>query len=692
MQGNTGKYYLLFCEAKNNYNMEEMMQKLGSDPSDYNNIYKRIRDILECEDGVAVDSSRTRLQLVIEQKLTPKISDKIKESLLIFGVIRDAVERKIIRYDEKLKWIEAIKYSLLYQDHKKLKITLNFPEEYNLIANSISKLRGDGFKVQSIDGLIMQNDPEIFRLSEAIDYRVSKLGSDGFFHFNNEMAKNFSVDDMRFYLYRRRELVFSGQKPKLPFGYLFNLFSKYTGKKSKFKKRVLLTKFNDVKNLATHLATIIDVDKMSPYSNISVSHENIIEKLRDWVLYPEIFYVPQISSIHGKIIFPKLFYFIDDLPVNCRNEVNLVTSILQRIEDVLIRQKYISGQFTESELFHLCKDIVGRDEFLRVLSKISVSCALVNESYKTPFDACNANVKEIPLIKTNEAYVLANIATYNIAIYRTLLNITLSYDSNAEKKLGFALEAFIKERLGESGITFHHSFKYPVGNFIRDAIDTKRQEGECDFIVESNDYILLMEVKKKGLTKESWSGDIISLMIDTTFSFIKSINQLSIAELMLINKGKIVSKSGEEIFLEGRDVFKLVVSLEDMASLQCDGIKNSLLLGLCGVNINADDVNLVDIRKINKSLDEFAKIYSALSKEGEKYAKNPFHDISYISTPQLLTVLEDSFDNEGFVRNITHSNAVIYNLMDWYASYKASKNNKLIKDNNPILKRSSLIN
>ena len=123
---------------------------------------------------------------------------------------------------------------------------------------------------------------------------------------------------------------------------------------------------------------------------------------------------------------------------------------------------------------------------------------MINKDYKTPFDAHKANIKEIPLIKIGKEYVVANIATYNIAVYRTLSNISAGSigSRKTDIKLGLALECFIKENLEKSNIQFHHSFEYFVPDNIKKAIETKRHEGECDFIIEAEDYIFLVEVKK----------------------------------------------------------------------------------------------------------------------------------------------------------------------------------------------------
>tara|TARA_R110000868_G_scaffold411663_2_gene707271 strand:- start:10086 stop:12164 length:2079 start_codon:yes stop_codon:yes gene_type:complete len=689
MRENTRQYYLLFLSAKKNYCEPRLNHILGSDPSDYKNIYQKIQEILSDEEGIGIDSQNTRLQLTIEEKLSPHHSDEIQQSLSVFGTIRDAIQGKTLNFSNASEWEKAIGLSLLLHNHQKNKTNHVVPEEYTHIAESMFSLKKLGFNIQSVDGIIKEDDPELLRLTTAIDYRVSSLGSNGLNIFNQIISEKFSVNDMRFYLYRTRNTLPKPQEPHPPYGYVFNLFCKYTDSKPKLKNPAKA--INEIQELSTHLATILDIDKMSPWANIHVSHENILGKIREWVLYPEVFYIPQLSPNHGKEMFPRLFELIEGLPSDCIEEILKTCAVLQRIGNELTRIKSVAGHFSEQDLVALCTDIASKQELIKILNNTSTSANLINKDYITPYDAHKSNIKETPLIKTKEGYLIANITTYNIAIFRALLKISNKHYPRSELKFGFALEEFIKEKFLYSNIVFHHSFKYKVPEYIRKEIQTKRHEGECDFIIETKEFIYLVEVKKKGLTKESYSGNIISLLTDTTLSFLKSINQLSIAELILLTDKKLASKQGVEILIGKRDVFKLAISFEDMASLQCDSIKTSLLTGLYNIEVNSTTDERGIIESINKSILEFTRIHNKISITDEKYSHSPFHHVSYISTPQLLTILENCGNNEDFSHRICRSNTIIYSLMDWYASYNIAKGKKLIDENMSVFKNKKLI-
>lgn len=694
MKGFTNEYYQLFVEAKNSFNEAELKAALDGDIADYKTIYNEIDRLLNDSSGMGIDVHHTRLQLVIEEKLNRKSSGEINESLRAFQAIRDAVKGKVLEFSRKPPWIKSIQLALLYYSHRKIKAEHGLPDEYEFIATSLTYLNNKGFKIEFIDGHINPNDIELKKLFTAIEYRTKKLGKSGFISFMSAIQNKFSEDEQRFFFYRRRQTMPTTQERLPPHGYAFNLFCKNLDSSKKLKvidqKRLL----EEIQTLSTHLATILDLDKMSPWANINVNQDNIIQKLTEWVLYPEVFYIPQISPIHGKKIFPRIFQLIDNNTDEGLSDIIRTSKVMEKIEDFIYQKGAICGELSEEEIINLCLDVDSRDNIKAILKSISAPAIEINKGYTSPFDAQKTNIREIPLIKTKSGYIVTNVGTYNLAKYRALLKVSQMHNPKTEQRLGFALEDFIKENFDRSNIKYIHSFNYSAPAYIRDVANTKRDKGECDFVIETNEYVYLIEVKKKGLTKESQSGSSLHMIIDAALSFIKSVNQLTVAELILLNEGRISSSNGNEVVeLNGRDIFKLVISMEDMASLQCDNIKSSLLHGFYNTKISvADSAFNEDADKINKIIDEFSLLHAELMKKSEKYKSTPFHCLSYLSTPQLLTILDDVNNNEDFGSNIYHSNSVVYSLMDWYASYKAAKSSNLLKQNKNVFKNTVLVN
>ncbi|EJE8564138.1 hypothetical protein M5224_000702 [Vibrio parahaemolyticus] len=693
MKGLTKDFYQLFLEAKDSFVESKVITELDGDISDYKVIYENILLLLQEPSGIWIDSLPIRKQLIIEAKLNPELTESIHQSLDSFMAIREATRDKVTKFSNKTAWIKAIHFSFIYFLHRKVPVNFGHPDEYYFIANSFCYLKMKGFHIECIDGQISSDNSELTRLSQAIDARVKRLGKVGFRAITSVLNDHFSKDEQRFFFYRRRPTVPKAQKPYPPHGYVYNLVCKYIDLPCKLKKNQQTYLLNEIQDLSTHLATILDIDKISPWANINTNSQNILEKLQEWVLYPEIFYIPQISPIHGKKIFPRIFELIDNNTPDTLSEIDKASKVMNRIEDAILKDGYICGELSEKDIYRLCADIDSPANIKKIVESLSKPSYEINKKYITPLHAVKSNLREFPFIRTKTGYVVANIPTYNVAKYWALLRISEKHNSKSEQRLGYALEDFIKESFDKVNITYHHSFKFLSPDYIKEIAKTNRDNGECDFIIESKDYIYLIEVKKKGLTKESQSGSSLHMLFDASLSFFKSINQLTVAEMILLNDGKICnSENDEQIELKGRTIYKLVISLEDMASLQCDNIKNSLLQSLYGAKINVPDSFYSDItNRINKTLEEFTLLHAELTTKGERYQHVPFHCISYLSTPQLLTLLDNVNSNDDFSNHINRSNTIVYSLMDWYASYKASKNNKLIKENREVFKNKVII-
>ena len=693
MKGFTGKYFQLFLDAKASFIEDDVKTELGSDGYDYKIIYDAISKILSNNSGIGVDSLHTRQQLIIEERLNPRKSTEIKQALFVFQCIRDATTSNVSDFNNNELWSKAIKLALLYTLKNKNQSNYGVPEEYKLIADSLLYLRNLGFKIESVDGRIKKNDSELAKVFTAIDYRVNKLGREGFFSFTAAINRNYSWSDKRYYFYRRRPTIPDAQIPSPPHGYVYNLFCKYLNSSCTLKVKNQERLLGEVQDLSTHLATILDIDKMSPWSHIYVDKDNIADKLTEWVLYPEIFYIPQISPIQGRRMFPRLFELIESIPEHGKTEIVKACRIMEKIEDEISTKGRTYGEFTSEEIYDFCIGIDTSDNIKSILESISKPANNINKNYLSPFDAKKSNIREYPLAKTNQGYFVTNTGTYNIAKYRALLNISLKHHPKSEQRLGFALEAFIKENFDKSNIKYNYNVKYLAPEYVKKISNTNRDQGECDFVIETGEYIYLIEVKKKGITKNSLSGHGLDLFHDATLSFLKSINQLTIAEIILLKDGRInFTNSDDTLILNGRSIFKLVISFEDMASLQCDNIKSSLLNGLYNIQIDVtDSSNREIVEQINKSIDEFTLLHSELIETEEKYKNSPFYHVSYLSTPQLLTLLDDVDGNDDFCSKISRSNTVIYSLMDWYASYKLLKENNLVTGHEEIVKNPIVI-
>lgn len=73
---------------------------------------------------------------------------------------------------------------------------------------------------------------------------------------------------------------------------------------------------------------------------------------------------------------------------------------------------------------------------------------------------------------------------------------------------------------------------------------------ECHLIIETETTILFLEVKKKTLTPEAPSGNIIKATQDVSKSLLHGLAQSGLHELLLRTKGEINFRDGTRLYLK----------------------------------------------------------------------------------------------------------------------------------------------
>ncbi|SFB40167.1 hypothetical protein SAMN04515620_1677 [Collimonas sp. OK607] len=112
--------------------------------------------------------------------------------------------------------------------------------------------------------------------------------------------------------------------------------------------------------------------------------------------------------------------------------------------------------------------------------------------------------------------------------------------------------------------------------------------GDIDLLVETEQFIGLFEIKKKGLTRKTNSGDELQMLVDLVRGLIHGVNQLTKHELTLRRTGELKLIDGTVLSLGTRDIFKGVISLSDYGGLHDGSILLNTLLTFCQVTLNSD--------------------------------------------------------------------------------------------------------
>jgi hypothetical protein len=100
-----------------------------------------------------------------------------------------------------------------------------------------------------------------------------------------------------------------------------------------------------------------------------------------------------------------------------------------------------------------------------------------------------------------------------------------SQKKDLDNELGRQLELYLQKKFTGQSISF------VTGNYEVDGI-----HGECDFLIETQKAIVLIEFKKKVLTRKSKSGNDIHILLDLSDSILSAQLQAGRTEIIFREK------------------------------------------------------------------------------------------------------------------------------------------------------------
>src|SRR6218665_2356491 len=328
------------------------------------------------------------------------------------------------------------------------------------------------------------------------------------------------------------------QRPQIPFGFLFNLSVKYPYENLELENSQAL--LSEIIDLATIISNSYGVQ---PYNSLAFhfqSGDTMIQFLRDTALWDTIFAIPQCRPSVALDIADNLFSFIDDSCFQSdfgfsKQELSLVSNTIHSIASdhphfpAIIYHPALSEKLRQVDKNRIQKIL----DFLSHQTPVNKDYTLVNKDYILTSDYCSIDFFQKPLIKLGATkFLLMNKSWCSPNYFEAVaLNLRRLYP-DIDTKIGYELEKFLQNKLTEKGISFSTG-KYKVDG----------EEGECDLLIESEEAIVLIECKKKCLTRKAKSGSDIPILINLSKSLLDAQIQAGRTEIILKEKGSITLKA-----------------------------------------------------------------------------------------------------------------------------------------------------
>lgn len=669
-------------------NLLEACVQLGIDTSSgysghqvTSKLYENIKNALKFEKEEPEKISRNKL-LKLQSELVYRYvlyDEAPVEYLKTLKVINDSCSPDVNYFppfSQTSKWKKGIINCKNYNQvspstHSILfgKIRDDYPKDFD-IAVSVKRLIEKGCKIEIINSKIHILSG-LEKVVDDLNEKVKTIGgiilAESIFHHLNQYGK-YSLRFERYFFTREASGISFDQKPQIPFGFLLNLAIKYPFENLKIKNPQLL--LNEIIGLAVIITNgAYGVQQYNYWEYYFQSGETIIQFCTEISLWDSMFTIPQCRPSSALEICDNLFSFISDTDFKnalgfSKQEIFQVFNAINQLALDTHSPTTVYHSALTKTLGHIDKSIIQN-----ILDLISHASA-VNENYILPSDYSSIDFGQKPLLKLGATkFLLANKSwcspNYFESIATPLREHFKMLKRDLDNELGGQLEIYLQNKLTTNGIT------YVTCDYYVDGI-----HGECDILIESEKSIILIEFKKKVLTRKSKSGIDINILLDLSDSILAAQLQAGRTEIILREKGSITlnAKDGKTTIVNfnDRQIERVALTQLEFGGFQVRSIINQFLKSLLTHSFGTYSTDANIIKKFKKLAEKqivWLEQYNKLYDIDKGFAHFPFFNCWFLSLPQLMEVINISTDNNSFHETFRKTKHVSMNTLDWYREF-----------------------
>ncbi|PXW18963.1 hypothetical protein BY447_0527 [Pantoea sp. JKS000250] len=504
-------------------------------------------------------------------------------------------------------------------------------------------------------------------IEEIIDDYISRVGGVRCLDFTFRMLSGiYDTNQERYLLYRKTTQGMDVIEPEYPWGYIIALSVKNVEKKGRDSSVVAIETYKSFIEFLKDIVTTFEIQPYVVWESIYVDPERIIHFLQENVLYDNLISFFQFKSVYALEILDYLSQCHDDMSATSYGVS------LKKIFSVA-KQLIISSDNLNLKEIHPLE--------LKENARVSMRNLLIcinkifkpDSNQKLSFPPSSEQIDHVlkPVVELNGREIILPSCITSLAILNATIK-QISFPNNKfnnaiDSKIGKYLERFLIERFENSGI------KVYSGDFI--SLDRKTS-GDCDLFIASPKANYIFELKKKSLTRKAMSGEDFSLIRDLGDSVMRSQSQCAKIEYVLLTDNQLTLKDdrGEHLIkYNGMPVQKISVSLNDFGALQDKTVFNTILrLSTQTVFSSTDpviDLSLVNWRKYLKIFMDYNSLLEPLRNDNVP----AFIDNSFMSLPQLMTILDGCCNVESFDKEYGFSRTISYSTRDFYKEYSEKR-------------------
>lgn len=561
--------YTFYKEA-----FEEIASIFPDSPSDVEQSRRPLNDEIASELG-ALAKEITLSHFLAQTPKEPYFS--------VAHILRDALRPKravptVSVTDER--WIAAIRIALTYNERKDLQTatTPGVQPEHITFAQAIAFYTARGINVPLFgDQIVIQSSGVWSALAATVAGPLMAIGDSLASQYMNQwLAPQFDPRIGRVHLHPTPDLMGRKLDRSLPYGHLYRTVLKTLGRRRTHGQPPV--KFERVGKEATHFGALFEAEPFTTYETMFPTYPHrVFEMLMRVVLYDELFNIPQCEPGQMERLMESFFAEISKAGTSpASNCVFNDVIILWRILLSLSAPNAASTFVERSRLQSLLRQNVGHAASVALLDSFVFSAP--NSRYRVPADAAVADTRECAIVEaSDDRYWIAPRPFLGPAFFARLVALYAKADKDTSSKIGLAFEVHLLDRMTQLGIQCR-----------RADIDGCKgaKAGDLDIVIETPQIVALFELKKKGLTRRTNSGNDLQLAIDLACGVVRGFNQLARHELALLRNGALRFADGTKLELKGRRIVKCVISLADYGGMHDGAIVRNMLNAFSQIQLN----------------------------------------------------------------------------------------------------------
>lgn len=534
-------------------------------------------------------------------------------------------------------------------------------------ARRLSYLSGHPVVVE--DGVIVLSDEFLAPIHAELERQMELAGGIRFLNrlFQNELIPCFDKQMERYMIHRQSNTYSKSNEtlePEVSFGYLLQLAVKHLFPPVIDRRPRLGAGYEKLVQLATDVLLVFDVSR-----SYSISH--VLIGIRD---LPE--YIGR-NSILDVLCLPPQYapeFCMLTIEIYDKNRRKLVPG-LACLKDVMrvCLELPPCVEVTDEEIAQKAR--LPLDKVQYVLNLFSLPYDQVNREYHLPLSAVNQ--WDWPLIQAPDPHRFFMLSPHfsGYGFCRRLETLLAEKDPAGKRALGEDLgkevEKLTARILDGRKIPYHHNGFYREGTGRRN-----KNRIEFDFILEDQEHILFLEVKKHPLGEGFRQGNDVDIMFDLARGLLKAQVQAYRHRLKLSENGVLPlyhSDTAPEPYYileqKGRKMHAMSVCLPEYAfftqAFLAEKFVQALLVGSFHTTNPALESKM---KELNQLAEKFRRLSSSSSPINDlrRFAKQSY----FRSLQQLWIVLQTCPDDGQVINRLTWDRYTMFDSLDFYAGLK----------------------